>query len=91
MWFILMFLCAAAVLYWKVTVTIIAIYLIVKFVQRAYAGYVTRRAAEQARITGLINRATKQHKQIQRGKLSGVYRAYPPPEECKGLGVWIAE
>ena len=91
MWFVLMVLCCAAVVYWQFTVAIIAVYLIVKIVQRVHAGITTRRAAEHANIEGLINRATKQHKQVQKGKIGGVYGAYPVPKECKGIGIWLAE
>lgn len=91
MWIVWMTVCCAAVVYWQFTIVVITIYAAVKIGQRVHAGYTTRRAAEQARIAGLINRATKQHRQIQKGKLSGVYGAYPPPTECKGLGIWLAE
>ena len=76
MWFFLMIICCAAVVYWKFTVAIIAIYATVNIVQRVHAGIVTRRAAESARVQGLIDRATKQHKQVQKGKINGVYGSH---------------
>ncbi len=91
MWFPLMILCACAVYYWQATVAIIAIFLVVKISQRGQARYTARRAAEAERVQGLINRATKQHRQIQKGKLGGVYGAYPPAQECRGVGIWLAE
>ena len=91
MWFVLMIICLAAVEFWQLTVTIIVICATVKIGQYVQAGIVTRRAAEAARVQGLIDRATREHEQIQKGRIDGVYGSYPVPKECRGLGIWLAD
>jgi len=97
MWFIVMVICCAAAMFWKFTVAIIVVYLIVKASQHIHARHTARRtaeakrAAEAKRVQGLLDRATKQHKQVQKGNIGGVYGAYPVPKECKGIGIWLAD
>lgn len=95
MWFVLMVLCCAVILYWQFFLAVFGPLLAVKLTADGLSWYFARRdekrAAEKVRLQGLIDRATKQHRQIEQGKISGVYGAYPPPKECKGMGIWLAE
>jgi hypothetical protein len=39
----------------------------------------------------IIERADKQHRQVQLGQLDGIYGDYPVPDSVRGMGIWLTD
>lgn len=94
-WFLLLIITLAAVEYWRWTLAIVGIggtYIgLLCWYEYRQEKKAAERAAERQRIATLIEHADREHRLVQQGNVDGIYGAYPVPDECRGLGVWLCD
>ncbi|OMC55347.1 hypothetical protein A5747_13205 [Mycobacterium sp. IS-836] len=95
MWFLLLIVSCAAVLYWKATVLALSVYLAYKLAPLEWRAWkrkmAAQREAERQRVRRLERNADREHWWVQQGNVKGIYGDFPPPRECRGLGIWLTE
>lgn len=90
MWLLLLIASCMAVVYWKPLFWLTVSYLAYKLVRLGIWAYKRQKAAQHEAERQLIEDADTQHRCVQMGLLAGVYGNYPPPRECRGMGIWMA-